>query len=46
VNARLDASLILASLGGLLIEQLMRDQDQSAELLAYLKQTFVRRLIA
>ena len=46
VNPRLDASLILASLGGLLIEQLMRDQDQSAELLAYLKQTVVRRLIA
>jgi AcrR family transcriptional regulator len=46
VNPRLDASLILASLGGFLIEQLMRDQDQSAELLAYLKQTVFRRLIA
>jgi AcrR family transcriptional regulator len=46
VNPRLDASLILASLGGLLIEQLMRNQDQSAELLAYLKQTVFRRLIA
>jgi AcrR family transcriptional regulator len=46
VNPRLDASLILASLGGLLIEQLMRDQGQSAELLAYLKQTVFRRLIA
>lgn len=45
-DPRLDASLILASLGGILIEQLMRGQDESAELLAYLKQTAVRRLIA
>lgn len=45
-HPRLDASLILASLGGILIEQLMHDQDQSAELLAYLKQTAVQRLIA
>jgi AcrR family transcriptional regulator len=45
-HPRLDASLILASLGGILIEQLMHDQDQSAELIAYLKQTAVQRLIA
>ncbi|HSP99075.1 MAG TPA: TetR/AcrR family transcriptional regulator [Candidatus Dormibacteraeota bacterium] len=45
-NPRLDASLILVSLGGILIEQLMRDRDQSAELMNHLKQTVFRRLIA
>jgi len=45
-NPRLDASLILVSLGGILIEQLMRDRDQSAELMDHLKQTVFRRLIA
>jgi len=44
-NPRLDASLILVSLGGILIEQLMRDRDQSAELMDHLKQTVFRRLI-
>ena len=43
---RLDASLILASLGGLLIERLLHDQAESAELLAHLKRTVVQRLIA
>ena len=42
---RLDASLILASLGGLLIERLLHDQAESAELLAHLKRTVVQRLI-
>ena len=46
VKARLDASLILVSLTGILIEQLMRDQDESAELMDHLKQTVFRRLIA
>ena len=45
-NPRLDASLILVSLGGILIEQLMRDQAESAELMDHLKQTVFRRLIA
>lgn len=43
---RLDASLILASLGGLLIEQLLHDQTESADMLAHLKRTVVQRLIA
>jgi AcrR family transcriptional regulator len=46
VSPRLDASLILASLGGLLIEQILDDQTESAELLAHLKRTVVQRLIA
>lgn len=46
VSPRLDASLILAALDGILIEHFMNDQQDPAELLAYLKQTFVRRLIA
>ena len=46
VKARLDASLILVSLTGILIEQLMRDQEESAELMDHLKQTVFRRLIA
>jgi TetR/AcrR family transcriptional regulator len=46
LNPRLDASLILVSLTGILIEQLMRDQDESAELMDHLKQTAFRRLIA
>jgi AcrR family transcriptional regulator len=46
VNPRLDASLILASLGGILIERFMHDEATSAELLLYLKQTAVQRLIA
>ena len=46
VEPRLDASLILAALVGILIERFMHDEDQSAELLTYLKQTAVRRLIA
>jgi TetR/AcrR family transcriptional regulator len=45
-NPRLDASLILVSLGGILIEQLMRDRNESAELMDHLKQTVFRRLIA
>jgi TetR/AcrR family transcriptional regulator len=45
-SPRLDASLILATLGGLLIEQLLHDQTQPAELLAHLKRTVVQRLIA
>jgi AcrR family transcriptional regulator len=46
VDPRLDASLILAGLGGILIERFLHDQDHAAELLAYLKQSAVRRLIA
>ena len=46
VDARLDAALILAALDGLLIEHLMNAERDPSELLAYLKQTFVRRLIA
>lgn len=46
VDPRLDASLILAGLGGILIERLLHDEDHAAELLAYLKQSAVRRLIA
>ncbi|MBX3026322.1 TetR/AcrR family transcriptional regulator [bacterium] len=46
VNPRLDASLILVSLAGILIEQLMREQDESAALMDHLKQTVFRRLIA
>ena len=46
VNPRLDAALILAALDGILIEHFMNDERDPAELLAYLKQTFVRRLIA
>lgn len=46
VNARLDAGLILASLDGLLIERFMNTERDPSELLAYLKQTFVQRLIA
>jgi len=46
VNPRLDAALILASLDGILIEHFMNDERNPSELLAYLKQTFVRRLIA
>jgi AcrR family transcriptional regulator len=45
VDPRLDASLILAALVGILIERFLHDEDQSTELLAYLKQTAVRRLI-
>ncbi|MFN8640717.1 MAG: TetR/AcrR family transcriptional regulator [Candidatus Binatia bacterium] len=45
-SPRLDASLILASLGGLVIEQLLRDQVESDDILAHVKQTVVRRLIA
>lgn len=45
-NPRLDASLILVSLAGILIEQLMGDPDQSVELMEHLKQTVFRRLIA
>jgi len=45
VDPRLDASLILAALVGILIERFMHDEDQSTELLAYLKQTAVWRLI-
>ena len=46
VNAQLDAGLILASLDGLLIERFMNGERDPSELLAYLKQTFVQRLIA
>jgi AcrR family transcriptional regulator len=46
VDPRLDASLILASLGGILIERILHDEAHAAELLAYLKQSAVRRLIA
>lgn len=46
VNPRLDASLILVSLAGILIEQLMRAQDESAELMGHLKRTVFGRLIA
>jgi AcrR family transcriptional regulator len=46
VNAQLDAGLILASLDGLLIERFMNNERDPSELLAYLKQTFVQRLIA
>jgi hypothetical protein len=46
VDARLDAALILAALDGLLIEHFMNAERDPSELLAYLKQTFVRRLIA
>jgi AcrR family transcriptional regulator len=46
VNPPLDAALILAALDGILIEHFMHDERDPAELLAYLKQTFVRRLIA
>lgn len=45
-NPRLDASLILVSLAGILIEQLMGDREQSVELMDHLKQTVFRRLIA
>lgn len=46
VNAPLDAALILATLDGILIEHFMNNQRDPSELLAYLKQTFVQRLIA
>jgi AcrR family transcriptional regulator len=46
VNPGLDAALILAALDGILIEHFMNDERNPSELLAYLKQTFVRRLIA
>ncbi len=46
VNPPLDAALILAALDGILIEHFMHDERDPSELLAYLKQTFVRRLIA
>jgi AcrR family transcriptional regulator len=46
VNPPLDAALILAALDGILIEHFMHNERDPAELLAYLKQTFVRRLIA
>ena len=46
VNPRLDAALILAALDGILIEHFMNDERNPSELLAYLKQTLVRRLIA
>jgi len=46
VNPPLDAGLILASLDGVLIEQFMNHERDPSELLAYLKQTFVQRLIA
>jgi len=46
VTPRLEAALILAALDGILIEHFMNDERDPAELLAYLKQTFLRRLIA
>ena len=46
VNPQLDAALILAALDGILVEHFMHDERDPSELLAYLKQTFVRRLIA
>jgi len=46
VQPALDAALILAALDGILIEHFMHDGRDPSELLAYLKQTFVRRLIA
>jgi AcrR family transcriptional regulator len=46
VRPPLDAALILAALDGILIEHFMNDERDPADLLAYLKQTFVRRLIA
>jgi AcrR family transcriptional regulator len=45
VDPRLDASLILATLGGILIERIMHDEDRSAELLSHLKRTAIGRLI-
>ncbi|MGD9763402.1 MAG: TetR/AcrR family transcriptional regulator [Candidatus Binatia bacterium] len=44
-HPRLDASLILAALGGILIERFMDGEDASAELLSYLKKTALQRLI-
>jgi len=46
LHPRLDASLILSSLGGILIERLLHDEAHAGELLAYLKQTAFQRLIA
>ena len=46
VNPGLDAALILAALDGILIEHFMHDDRDPSELFGYLKQTFVRRLIA
>lgn len=43
---RLDAALILASLDGVIIEHFMNNEDDPSELLTYLKQTAVQRLIA
>lgn len=44
VEPQLDAGLIVAALGGILIEHFMNDQD-SSRLLAHLKRTTVQRLI-
>jgi AcrR family transcriptional regulator len=44
-NPRLDAALILAALDGILVERFMGEERDPAELLDYLKQTLVRRLI-
>lgn len=46
LHPRLDASLILAGLGGILIERLLHDEAHAGEMLAYLKQTVFQRLIA
>ncbi len=46
VNPALDAGLILASLDGVLIEHFMNHERDPSDLLAYLKQSYVRRLIA
>jgi AcrR family transcriptional regulator len=46
VTPRLEAALILAALDGILIEHFMNDERDPSELLAYLMQPFVRRLIA
>jgi AcrR family transcriptional regulator len=45
LHPRLDASLILAALGGILIERLLHDEPHADELLAYLKRTAFQRLI-
>ncbi len=45
-DPELEASLILAALGGLLIERLMGHRADTTPLVAHLKQTTIRRLIA
>lgn len=45
-DPRLEASLILATLGGLLIERLMGRQTDTDQVVAHFKQTTIRRLIA